>query len=227
MVRIVFVAVLAVLFLAVTDAFLPSAQRLSVVRNESNVQMKGYVPDGLSAEQYAKIKKEEAEKLKNLGKVGPNRFKSRSFADWHAAGGKHLFPVDPRKVKSGEIAIEDVPYMQRKGAWDNSDLKGNKNVRDKSKLNVQKTKSEVEYEKGGFRKEQSVSIFGGRNMPWTQKYEAMDVDLAIKGKGPKVRSKLDGGVSKEELDKMREELKKKPTVSRRRSPLDNLFGKKK
>lgn len=30
--------------------------------------------------------------------------------------------VDPKKVKSGEIPPEKTPYMQRKGAWDNSDL---------------------------------------------------------------------------------------------------------
>ena len=37
----------------------------------------------------------------------------------------HLFAVDPRKIKSGEVPIEEVPYMQRAGgAWDGSDLKG-------------------------------------------------------------------------------------------------------
>merc|ERR1712159_725551 len=40
---------------------------------------------------------------------------------------KHLMPVDPSKVKRGEIALKDVPYMQRGGKWDNSDLtKGKK-----------------------------------------------------------------------------------------------------
>ena len=33
-----------------------------------------------------------------------------------------MFAVDPKKVKSGEIPPEKTPYMQRKGAWDNSDL---------------------------------------------------------------------------------------------------------
>lgn len=36
---------------------------------------------------------------KNLGKVGVTSFKSRSFAEWQKAGGKNLFPVDPKKVK--------------------------------------------------------------------------------------------------------------------------------
>merc|ERR1712118_415171 len=29
-------------------------------------------------------------------------------------------------VRKGKIALKDVPYMQRGGAWDNSDLKGKK-----------------------------------------------------------------------------------------------------
>ena len=39
---------------------------------------------------------------------------------------QHLFPVDPEKVRRGEIALKDVPYMQRGGSWDNSDLAGKK-----------------------------------------------------------------------------------------------------
>eukprot|EP00752_Nemacystus_decipiens_P006337 g5713.t1 len=84
-----------------------------------------YVPDGLSPEQWKKMQKEEAEKKKkmgNLGEVGVKSFKSRSFQSWQESGGKHLFPVDPKKVKSGEISADKTPYMQRKGAWDNSDL---------------------------------------------------------------------------------------------------------
>jgi hypothetical protein len=43
----------------------------------------GYVPDGMTKEQYAALRaKEEAAKPKNLGRVGTNRFKSRSFAAW-------------------------------------------------------------------------------------------------------------------------------------------------
>jgi muconolactone delta-isomerase len=33
--------------------------------------MYGYVPDGLTAEEWKKIKAKEAEKKANLGKVGP------------------------------------------------------------------------------------------------------------------------------------------------------------
>jgi hypothetical protein len=58
-------------------------------------------------------------KGKNLGKVGVTSFKSRSFAEWQKSGGKNLFPVDPTKVKNAK----DIPYMQRGGAPDDSDLK--------------------------------------------------------------------------------------------------------
>jgi hypothetical protein len=52
------------------------------------------------------------------------------------------------------------PYMQRGGAWDNSDVKGAKKVKWLS--------SDKEYANGGFKKEQSVSIFGtGAGLDWT------------------------------------------------------------
>jgi hypothetical protein len=76
----------------------------------------------MSKEQWNKIKakEREANKGKNLGKVGITTFKSRSFADWQKSGGKNLFPVDPTKVKDPK----DIPYMQRPGgAPDDSDLK--------------------------------------------------------------------------------------------------------
>jgi hypothetical protein len=53
-------------------------------------------------------------------------------------------------------------YMQRGGNWDNSDLKGAKKIR---WLN-----SDKEYASGGFKKSQSVSIFGeGAGLDWTGK----------------------------------------------------------
>lgn len=62
-------------------------------------------------------------KGKNLGKSGISTFKSRSFDDWQKAGGKNLFPVDPKSVKNAK----DLPYMQRPGGRaDDSDLAGKK-----------------------------------------------------------------------------------------------------
>ncbi|GMI33855.1 hypothetical protein TrCOL_g3235 [Triparma columacea] len=80
-----------------------------------------YIPSGLTKAQWEKQKAKEAAKTKgkNLGKVGVTSFKSRSFAEWQKSGGKNLFPVDPTKVKNAK----DIPYMQRGGAPDDSDLK--------------------------------------------------------------------------------------------------------
>lgn len=52
--------------------------------------------------------------------------------------------------------------MQRGGSWDNSDVKG---ARKKKWLS-----SDKEYSEGGYKKEQSVSIFGyGEGLDWTGK----------------------------------------------------------
>lgn len=51
--------------------------------------------------------------------------------------------------------------MQRGGSWDNTDVR---NARNKKKW----LKSDKDYSSGGFRKEQSVSIFGkGDGLDWT------------------------------------------------------------
>lgn len=66
---------------------------------------------------------EKNKKGKNLGQSGITTFKSRSFSDWQKAGGKNLFPVDPKSVKNPK----DLPYMQRPGgSADDSDIKGKK-----------------------------------------------------------------------------------------------------
>lgn len=64
------------------------------------------------------------------------------------------------RVARGELKVEDIPYMQRGGNWDNSDVKGAKKVK--------WLKSDKYYADGGFKKEQSVSIFGyGKGLDWT------------------------------------------------------------
>merc|ERR1719444_91960 len=81
-----------------------------------------YIPSGISKEQWKKMKASEKNKSagKNLGKSGITTFKSRSFSEWQKAGGKNLFPVDPKSVKNAK----DLPYMQRPGGQaDDSDLK--------------------------------------------------------------------------------------------------------
>jgi hypothetical protein len=92
-------------------------------QQQSLVTMYGYVPDGLTAEQWKKIKEKEAQQKANLGKLGPRGFKSRSFQSFQEAlergEAAHLMPVENAKerLKKGEIKLSDIPYMQRGGAW--------------------------------------------------------------------------------------------------------------
>ena len=64
------------------------------------------------------------------------------------------------KLKSGQIKKQDVPYMVRGGSWDNADVRGAKKKR--------WLKSDVDYSRGGYKKEQSASILGsGPGFDWT------------------------------------------------------------
>ena len=94
----------------------------------SATALSAYVPSGMSKEAYAKLKKQEADekKKKNFGAGGARGFKSRSFNSFVDAMERgeatHLFAVNPDEVRKGNIALKDVPYMQRGGSWTNSDL---------------------------------------------------------------------------------------------------------
>lgn len=141
---------------------------ISVYKHSTITQLHGYVPDGLSKEQYDKIKREDASKSagKNLGALGARGFKSRSMAAWQKAHEKgqasHVFaPIGYRdKLKKGLMKKEDVPYMVRGGSWDNSDVSGARRL----KWN----KNDVKYAHGGDKKEQSASILGsGPGLDWT------------------------------------------------------------
>ena len=131
----------------------------------------GYVPDGIDPEEYAKIKKKEADASK---KTDRKTYKSRSFNSFVEAMEKgqatHLFPVDPRRIKSGEVPIEDVPYMQRSGgAWDGSDLKGAALRRAKTKQSMgyyragKWLKSDFEYEKRDKKEKKLMWFFSRRD----------------------------------------------------------------
>ena len=91
-------------------------------------QLSAYVPSGMTPEEWEKIKAKEKKAKTNLGAGGARGFKSRSFDSFVKALEKgeatHLYAVNPEEVRKGNIALKDVPYMQRGGSWDNSDLKG-------------------------------------------------------------------------------------------------------
>ena len=86
----------------------------------------------MSPAEWKKIQDKEKKQRtgKNFGAGGARGFKSRSFNSFVDAMERgeatHLFAVNPDEVRKGNIALKDVPYMQRGGSWDNSDLKGKK-----------------------------------------------------------------------------------------------------
>lgn len=147
----------------------------------------GYIPSGFTPEQFKKFREEEARKAKakkNLGGMGPRGFKSRSMQSFQEAmergEANHLMPVfnAKEKVRKGILKKEDIPYMQRGGNWDNSDVKGAKK---KSWLS-----SDKDYSEGGFLKEQSVSIFGkGAGLDWAGKRARSGPSESIPGAAPK------------------------------------------
>ena len=90
----------------------------------------------MTPQQYKALKDKEqkAKSKKNFGAFGPQSFKSRSLQSFQEEMERgrtgHLMPVfnAKDKVKRGEIKQEDIPYMQRGGSWDNSDVKSAKKV---------------------------------------------------------------------------------------------------
>merc|ERR1719231_1854425 len=68
----------------------------------------GYVPDGMTAEQFAKIKKADRVKAgegKDLGKLGISKFEWRTMKSWQEGGQKHQFAAQLTGGKS-------QPYMR-------------------------------------------------------------------------------------------------------------------
>ena len=90
----------------------------------------------MTPDQWKKMQaKEKAEKAKkNFGAFGPQSFKSRSLQSFQKELEKgkadHLMPVFNAKeqIKAGKIRQEDIPYMQRGGSWDNSDVRTAKKI---------------------------------------------------------------------------------------------------
>lgn len=69
--------------------------------------------------------------------------------------------------------------MQRGGKWDNTDIKSAKNRK-------KWLSSDKDYASGGFKKEQSVSIFGvGGGLDWTGKQGRTGPSETVPGAAPK------------------------------------------
>lgn len=111
----------------------PYEQREGGSYNNKDVNV-GYVPTGMTPHEWHAIQRAEKRKQQNAnyGAFGPTSFKSRSLQgfqeDLEKGKSAHLFPTmfAKERVKKGEIKEEDIPYMQRLGSWDNSDVKGAK-----------------------------------------------------------------------------------------------------
>ena len=92
--------------------------------------LNGYVPDGLSKEDWEMIKKKDEKKNLKFEGTSGMKFRSRSFKEF-AKGREdgtieYNMPMERAKEKlnKGLIRAEDIPYMQRPGGMpDNSDLK--------------------------------------------------------------------------------------------------------
>ena len=147
--------------------FVPPPLSLApLVGSPAPPRLYAYIPSGLTPEEWAAQKKKD-KKTQNLGGVGPRGFKSRSMQSFQEAmergEAKHLMPMfnAKEKLRKGKIRKEDIPYMQRGGSWDNTDVKGARNQK-------KWLKSDKAYSAGGYKKEQSVSILGyGDGLDWT------------------------------------------------------------
>lgn len=146
----------------------PHTSSTSSALQQRLAPLNAYVPAGMTLQEYNKIKAADQKKNagKNLGALGPRGFKSRSMQSWQQAyeRGETDHSIAPfgyrERLQKGEIKKSEVPYMVRGGSWDNSDVFGAKRKR--------WLKSDKEYARGGYKKEQSASILGsGPGFDWT------------------------------------------------------------
>ena len=99
-----------------TSAFQPPAAQT----RSSSTQLWEYIPSGFTKDSWAafkaKEKKQKEDQIKkNLGRVGPKGFQSRSFQSFQEAlergEAKHMMPVEfaKERLAKGEIKMEDIP----------------------------------------------------------------------------------------------------------------------
>eukprot|EP00596_Hydrurales_sp_CCMP1899_P007563 CAMPEP_0119033446 /NCGR_PEP_ID=MMETSP1177-20130426/483_1 /TAXON_ID=2985 /ORGANISM="Ochromonas sp, Strain CCMP1899" /LENGTH=189 /DNA_ID=CAMNT_0006990189 /DNA_START=234 /DNA_END=803 /DNA_ORIENTATION=- len=185
-----------------------------------------YLPDGFTQKQWDNLQKAEVEakKIKKNEANGATKFRSRSFEAWQKAGGKHLFPVDPATTK-----YEDRPYMQRKnGDWEGKDLVKRGIVGQGQGKAEKKLKLDDVYEDAkAAGKLNSISIFGGASLPWTNEAtENMNKDLNKQVK--EARGVAGKKLSPSEMAAMKKNLfkpiKTPPKAEEEAKPKKGFFG---
>jgi hypothetical protein len=86
----------------------------------TTTQLHEYIPSGFTKDSWAAFKAKEKKAKddqikKNLGRVGPKGFKSRSFQSFQEAlergEATHMMPVEfaKERLAKGEIKMEDIP----------------------------------------------------------------------------------------------------------------------
>ena len=114
-----------------------------------------------------------------MGPRGRKRgFQSRSMFAFQQSmeEGKtgHLFPVfdAQKKIASGQLKKEDIPYMQRAGgSWTQGDVKGAKKVASNKR---DKGYSNVGYKGRGGTFEATSSLLTSGKIPWKAQQQKMD-----------------------------------------------------
>ena len=111
-------AALAALATTAVVAFAPAPLTL-----RRGAPLGAYAPEGMTPSEYqALVKKEKSLVAGKGGRMGARGFKSRSmkaFQEAMEAGeATHLMPTPfaKERVASGELKVEDIPYMQRGGS---------------------------------------------------------------------------------------------------------------
>lgn len=211
------------ILISITQGFgiISSSQLSKNGFRKSSIKME-YIPDGLTKAQWEQLKKKEEDERKrlgNLGVMGVNRFKSRSFQAWQESGGKHLFPVNPNLVP-----YEERPYMQRKGGdWEGTDL-SKKGLEGKDQgQSAKRSKTDDVYD--NYAKQgllNSFSIFGKTPLPWTT--EATNKISQVNNLVSKQESRGVAGkkLSPEEAEKLKKSLfKPVNTKSSTSTPVTN------
>ena len=106
--------------LAVAAAFQSAVPTTQSASRAGTTTLYEYIPTGFTKDSWGKFKAAEQKKKdelakKNLGRVGPKGFQSRSFQSFQEALERgettHLLPVENarERIRKGELKPEDIP----------------------------------------------------------------------------------------------------------------------